>query len=96
MSVGPVPGIEPLTSYSAVKPSTDWANPAAAAVYKPKKHVVCNETKKALDLRTSTGFNLSFCSCSQEKGTPKSFILLFFITVFSTVIYTEGGKALSR
>ena len=29
MSVGPVPGIEPVTSRSAVKGSTNWANPAA-------------------------------------------------------------------
>ena len=29
MNVGPVPGIEPSTSRSAVKLSTDWANPAA-------------------------------------------------------------------
>jgi len=26
LSVGPVPGIEPATSRSAVKRSTDWAN----------------------------------------------------------------------
>ena len=30
LRVGPVPGIEPATSRSAVKHSTDWANPAAA------------------------------------------------------------------
>ena len=29
LSVGPVAGIEPATSRSAVKRSTDWANPAA-------------------------------------------------------------------
>ena len=29
LSIGPVPGIEPTTSRSAVKRSTDWANPAA-------------------------------------------------------------------
>ena len=29
LSIGPVPGIEPATSRSAVKSSTDWANPAA-------------------------------------------------------------------
>ena len=29
LSVGPVPGIEPTTSRSAVKRSADWANPAA-------------------------------------------------------------------
>ena len=28
-SIGPTLGIEPATSRSAVKPSTDWANPAA-------------------------------------------------------------------
>ena len=28
LSVGPAPGIEPATSRSAVKRSTDWANPA--------------------------------------------------------------------
>ena len=29
LSVGPVPGIEPATSGSAMKRSADWANPAA-------------------------------------------------------------------
>ena len=29
LSIGPVPEIEPATSRSAVKRSTDWANPAA-------------------------------------------------------------------
>ena len=29
LSIGPAPGIEPATSPSAVKRSTDWANPAA-------------------------------------------------------------------
>ena len=29
LSIGPAPGIEPTTSRSAVKPSTDWANPVA-------------------------------------------------------------------
>ena len=29
LSIGPAPGIEPATSRSAVKRSTDWANPAA-------------------------------------------------------------------
>ena len=29
LSIGPVLGIEPVTSRSAVKRSTDWANPAA-------------------------------------------------------------------
>ena len=28
LSVGPVPGIEPLTSRSAVRCSSDWADPA--------------------------------------------------------------------
>ena len=28
LSIGPAPGIEPTTSCSAVKRSTDWANPA--------------------------------------------------------------------
>ena len=28
-SIGPTPGIEPATARSAVKRSTDWANPAA-------------------------------------------------------------------
>ena len=28
LSIGPTPGIEPTTSRSAVKRSTDWANPA--------------------------------------------------------------------
>ena len=28
LSVGPAPGIEPATSRSAVKRSTNWANPA--------------------------------------------------------------------
>ena len=28
LSIGPAQGIEPATSYSAVKRSTDWANPA--------------------------------------------------------------------
>ena len=29
LSIGPIPGIEPVTSRSAVKRSTGWANPAA-------------------------------------------------------------------
>ena len=29
LSIGPVPGIEPATSRSAVKRSTDWAKAAA-------------------------------------------------------------------
>ena len=29
LSIGPTPGIEPATSRSVVKRSTDWANPAA-------------------------------------------------------------------
>ena len=28
LSIGPVPGIEPTTFRSAVKRSTEWANPA--------------------------------------------------------------------
>ena len=32
LSIGPAPGIEPATSRSAVKRSTDWANPAAASI----------------------------------------------------------------
>ena len=32
LSIGPTPGIEPATSRSAVKHSTDWANPAAEEV----------------------------------------------------------------
>ena len=31
--MGPVQGIEPATSRSAVKRSTDWANPAAVKLY---------------------------------------------------------------
>ena len=30
LSIGPAPGIEPATSRSAVKRSTDWASPARA------------------------------------------------------------------
>ena len=37
MSVGPVPGIEPATSRSAVKRSTHWANPTAV-FGRPKKY----------------------------------------------------------
>ena len=29
LSIGPAPGIEPATSRSVIKRSTDWANPAA-------------------------------------------------------------------
>ena len=29
LSIGPIPEIEPVTSRSAVKRSTGWANPAA-------------------------------------------------------------------
>ena len=32
LRIGPVPGIEPATSRSAVKRSTDWANPAAEVI----------------------------------------------------------------
>ena len=32
LSIGPAPGIEPTTSHSAVKPSTDCANPVAVQV----------------------------------------------------------------
>ena len=32
LSIGPTPGIEPATSCSAVKHSTDWPNPAAVEV----------------------------------------------------------------
>ena len=32
----------------------------------------------------------------KTKDTPESFILLFFTKKVSTVIYTEGGWALSR
>ena len=32
LSIGPVPGIEPATSRSAVKRSTDWDNPAAVTI----------------------------------------------------------------
>ena len=32
LSIGPAPGIEPATSRSAVKRSTDWANPAAVYI----------------------------------------------------------------
>ena len=34
-SVGPAPGIEPLTSCSAVKCSTNWAYPAVVNYFKP-------------------------------------------------------------
>ena len=33
LSNGPAPGIEPATSRSAVKRSTDWANPATVKLY---------------------------------------------------------------
>ena len=33
LSIGPAPGIEPATSRSAVKRSTDWASPAAVDNY---------------------------------------------------------------
>ena len=33
LSNGPAPGIEPATSHSAVKRSTDWANPATVTNY---------------------------------------------------------------
>ena len=32
LSIGPTPGIEPVTFPSAVKRSTDWANPAAIKI----------------------------------------------------------------
>ena len=35
LSIGPVPGIEPATSRSAVERSTDWANPAAIKWHAP-------------------------------------------------------------
>ena len=38
MSVGTVPGIEFATSRSAVKRSTDWANPAVIKSTKIKKY----------------------------------------------------------
>ena len=33
LSIGPAPGIEPATSRSVVKRSTDWANPAAVEAH---------------------------------------------------------------
>ena len=36
LSIGPIPGIEPATFRSAVKRSTDWANPAAVSKH-PKR-----------------------------------------------------------
>ena len=35
LSIGPVPGIEPATSLSAVERSTDWANPAVIKWHAP-------------------------------------------------------------
>ena len=35
---GPAPGIEPATSRSAVKRSTDWANPATVKLHYSDKH----------------------------------------------------------
>ena len=32
LSIGPVPGIKPATSRSAIKRSTDWDNPAAVTI----------------------------------------------------------------
>ena len=32
LSIGPAPGVKPATSRSAVKHSTDWANPAAVKI----------------------------------------------------------------
>ena len=40
LSIGPVPGIDPATSRSAVKCSTDWANPA---VVEFANHFVSNQ-----------------------------------------------------
>ena len=34
LSIGPALGIEPATSRSAVKRSTNWANPAMVKIYK--------------------------------------------------------------
>ena len=34
LSNGPAPGIEPATSRSAIKRSTDWANPATVKLFK--------------------------------------------------------------
>ena len=37
LSIGPAPGIEPATSRSAVKRSTDWAKPAAVNILSPER-----------------------------------------------------------
>ena len=43
----------------------------------------------------STRFKLSSFAYSQNIDTPESFIVPFFIRKDSTVIYIEGGSALS-
>ena len=43
LSNGPAPGIEPATSRSAIKRSTDWANPAT--VEKKVSFMACKESQ---------------------------------------------------
>ena len=63
---------------------------------------IIRELPGALDLRrrTSTRFNLKFLLVpkkKEEKKTPRKASLYFFLAKkVNTVIYTEGGQALSR
>ena len=52
MSIGPAPGIEPATLLSAVKCSTDWANPAIGHTF------FCMLTKETTPLMADS---LHFC-----------------------------------
>ena len=79
LSVGPVPEIEPATSRSAVKHSTDWANLAAVKLILPYKlyekgpltmqlwvRSDASKTKnnyQILSSRSTTSFYGCFCCC---------------------------------
>ena len=51
LSIGPAPGIEPATSRSALKRSTDWANHAAVRSIQLIQLIQCLESRNCLGFR---------------------------------------------
>ena len=58
LSIGTAPGIEPATSRSAIKRSTDWANPAAVIIENGRKWWMIDNLRIFQDLLQSHNFSL--------------------------------------
>ena len=73
LSVGPSPGIEPATSRSAAKRSTDWANPAAVEFFVRfiQGAVKITPAHDHNDYGVGQRHNLSFVTMIDDNGNIK-------------------------